>query len=358
MQSSINIKRALGVSIPAWLATLLVASPAWGVPELYQPNYDEGYGAGYTIGYDSGFPVGQERGLTEGTTKGRDQGYTAGWDEAYQPAYDLAYTMQFPLGAVQGYDAGLADGFSAGYEYAEQLADYYGGFSSVYDSAGMYAGSVMISTGGLWREYIGDNGYGGDGSSSGALSISITPLDYDWAAHFYNEGFTDGKKNGYSVGDIAGYDAAYPAAFAAAFDLGHAAGIDEGGAEGASQGGFAGFNDGWDAGYAEGEPIGFDAGFASYVHIDNSPPTFEYTPTFPVPYEPITPVVGDWTNTPAVPFVVLTPLELAGNFTLLFPTLIPPLNLEVPEPSTLALAPLVLTAFGRRRNVASTLRVP
>ena len=299
------MKRTTGVFCLPWLAAAFMVSPALGVPELYQPNYDEGYGAGYTSGYDSGFPVGEERGVTEGTSQGNSQGYTAGWDEAYQPAYDLAYTMQFPLGAEEGYAVGLLDGFDAGYDWAEEQANYYSGVLAV-------NGAVLDWYGGVYGGYLSVNfltgisirdlgGY--DGSSSGTLTMSITPLEYDWAAHYYDEGFTDGKGIGYSAGDLAGYDAAYPTAFAAAFETGRLAGFDEGGAEGTSLGGLAGFDAGWDAGYAQGEPIGFDAGVEYFLYGDFTPPP---------------------------------QLNVAE------------LNLDVPEPSTLLLAGLAL-AIGRRR---------
>jgi hypothetical protein len=179
-------------------------------------------------------------------------------------------------------------------------------------------------------------------------------MDYDWAAHYYDEGFATGKTTGYDAGSLAGYDAAYPAAFAAAYDAGRLDGLETGAREGTAEGGLAGFDDGWDAGYAEGQPAGFDAGFASYVYVPYTPPTFNYTSTLPTPFEVITPVIDydDFAPLLIIPFELLAPPTVLSNFTLIFPPLIPPLELEVPEPSTLALAALALTAARRRRLLA------
>jgi hypothetical protein len=236
------------------------------VPTEYQPNYDLGYSDGYPVGYDLGFATGQERGQTEGTAAGEDAGYQQGWDDAYQPAYDLAYDAQYPLGVDRGYVDGFPDGFVEGYHQGPEIAAALGGSLVLWnDSISGYPSGTIIGTltaTNDWSFTYGGSGAGGVIMSSGV----VTTMDYDWVAHYYRQGYGDGRDAGFPVGSQAGYDAVYPLAYAVAFDLAYPEGVDDGTAEGKLVGGQIGFGDGWDAGFDDGHSDGFGAGVQYYLY--------------------------------------------------------------------------------------------
>jgi hypothetical protein len=250
-------------------ANLAAASAPASVPTEFVVSYDDGFSTGFTIGYDAGFDVGTARGTSEGTTKGRDTGYQTGWDETYYPAYTAAYTMQYPLGYNAGVPRGLQSGFDEGVAWAETVAQTTSGIAWLNNTYG----SVTLSANFSSTNCIGCGG--GYGSSTGTLSITLTgswQTDYDWAGHYYDLGFGDGKKSGTAEGTTAGYDAAFPAAYEAAYDIAYPLGLDAGGPAGTADGGDDGFNEGWDAGFDDGYYVGFDAGAEYFVTHELSLP--------------------------------------------------------------------------------------
>jgi hypothetical protein len=250
------------------LAGSACAAPALdSVPSVYQPNYFEGYDAGYALGYESGFPLGYARGEEEGTAQGADAGFTAGWDAAYQPAYDVAFAQQYALGVDAGFVAGVPAGFDDGWSWAEAMAaarsDQPGAIVDVWNSNG--SGVIMSDN----INFIGGAiiNYGG-GTFGGTLTVTASPIDYDWSAHYFDLGFSEGKSSGDAEGSLAGYDQAFPLAYAAAFDASYAEGTDLGASEGGFAGGAAGFDSGWSGGFDEGHAVCFDAGVEFYLRGD------------------------------------------------------------------------------------------
>ena len=83
---------------------------------------------------------------------------------------------------------------------------------------------------------------------------------YDWAKHYYDLGYGDGRIQGISIGDAAGYDFAFPTAYATAYDMGLETGTLEGTAQGWANGKTEGYSAGWNLGYGQGYDQGYEAG--------------------------------------------------------------------------------------------------
>jgi len=231
------------------------------VPTVYQPDYDEGYGVGYSEGYDSGFATGEAKGEREGSSAGEKYGYDAGWDDAYQPAYDEAYNAQYPVGLKAGYDEGLVVGFDKGFDWASRLSYSVNNGNVVLWNGGNSSGAVGVDVS-EWS-----NGSFLQSLGAGALIINSGSLglpQYDWAAHYFDEGYDDGHGEGLLVGNQEGYDQAYPLAYKAAFDVAYPEGFEAGTAKGLLHGSEAGFDNGWDDGYDFGYAEGFDFGAEHY----------------------------------------------------------------------------------------------
>jgi hypothetical protein len=224
--------------------------PLNGIPDTYQPKYDEGYKVGYAGGYDSGFVSGKQRGTDEGTTNGQSDGYNKGFGESYQPAFDLAYNTQLPIGEAAGWNQGQVNGFAKGYDWAPTI------MGSVTVSNGNHYG------GGVWGSVLdvtmySDN-YGGNSNRRYLLPEEVP-------AFYYKLGLDDGNTIGVSEGSAAGYKVTYPDAYAAAFPIGYQNGTVEGTSQGSVNGEIKGFNAGWDLGYGPGFDSGFEAGIQHYL---------------------------------------------------------------------------------------------
>jgi hypothetical protein len=240
---------ALGSALVALVA--FVASPLWAdVPTEFQPKYDEGFDLGYPVGYKSGLVSGKTRGRTEGWTNGTNDGQNDGWEAAFQPAYDLAYDARYPRGHRAGWKDGVVEGFEKGFDYAPTIAAEI--LNNWYNGGNYWSGITMVSAGTF--------DISGLGLYSGDYTVWRDNLGYDWAKHFYDEGFTDGRTEGFTVGSDEGYNLTYPKAYAAAYPIGYVSGVWDGTRDGTRQGGEQGYDDGWDTGYDTGYDEGFVAG--------------------------------------------------------------------------------------------------
>jgi hypothetical protein len=223
--------------------------PLNGIPNTYQPKYDEGYDVGYATGYDSGLVTGKQRGINEGTATGQSDGYNKGFGETYQPAFDLAYNTQLPIGKAAGWNQGNVDGFAEGYDWAPTF------FGSV-------SVSNSNSNSGIWGSFSGIMlNSGGYGINS---NVRIMTPD-EVPAFYYQLGLDDGNTKGVSEGSAAGYKLTYADAYAAAFPIGYENGTVEGTSQGTANGNREGFSAGWDLGYGPGFDSGFDAGIQHYL---------------------------------------------------------------------------------------------
>lgn len=253
--------------------TTCSVQPLWaGVPTEYQPKYDEGFALGYPRGYTSGLADGKGRGWLEGKEKGNTEGYDAGWSAAYSPAFDLAYDTQYPVGHLAGWEAGLVTGFEEGFNYAPTIIAA-SGITGWADLGNYGSGIVMVS-----------NGHGGffgpSDSMSGTLTVDLIDFTYDWAKHYFDDGFATGRDRGFSVGSDEGYKVNYPIGYATGYNIGHRNGIDEGTTEGIRAGGEQGFDDGWGEAYDGGFDEGFYAGIDYHLYGGFLEPQydFQYTP--------------------------------------------------------------------------------
>ena len=242
------------------------------VPDEYQPNYDDGYQSGYSTGYDLGLDTGKSHGATEGRTNGRKDGYDVGWGETYQPAFDHAYDAQYPDANRAGWDAGVSQGFDAGYKWAPII--YQAWLSQNSSSSNL---TIRSNWNGVNLSY---GSFSSINISSGGLYVSLVDSDYDWAGHYYDIGYTDGKGVGTTAGDTVGYNLAYPVAYAAGYKVGYVNGTDVGTAQGTDKGSRQGYTDGWGAGHSTGYDLGFDAGIADHLFGKFVRPNYvlNYTP--------------------------------------------------------------------------------
>jgi len=204
-----NFVNALPTAAPPlpqleYIATDRTGHPVNGIPDTYQPKYNEGYGLGYATGYDSGLITGKQRGTDVGTANGRNDGYNTGFGESYQPAFDLAYNTQLPIGKEAGWNQGNAIGFAEGYDWAPT---FFGSTS--------LSGNLTIG-GGNWGSSSGVMmTFGNYGFNSNFRSMSPDEVP----AFYYKLGLDDGNTKGASDGSADGYKITYPDAYAARIRL-------------------------------------------------------------------------------------------------------------------------------------------
>jgi hypothetical protein len=245
IDNSVNVASTVTSASPSleYIAVDGTGHPLKGIPETFQPKYDEGFQAGYGVGYASGFTNGQRRGTSAGTADGRSDGYNKGWDDAYQPAFDSAYSGQLPFGQAAGWKQGLVDGFEEGYLWAPTLSGFLTGTNNGHGHGnGIYgfSGSITISSG-AW-------------SGNNLVSTADPP------AFYYKLGYDDGNESGLSAGSTEGYNLTYPGAYATAYPIGYQNGTIQGTLQGTSDGSSEGFSAGWDFGYDRAYDYGFGAG--------------------------------------------------------------------------------------------------
>jgi hypothetical protein len=227
----------------------------WKSREEFQSDYDDGYGRGHVIGYRHGLAAGKQDGWDEGTVNGKSAGFDAGWDVGYEPAFDRAYYLSLPIGHAAGWEVGLLEGFEEGLHWAPVIlgSGSFGISGATYvvtRTPGSGSGLISISSGGMF----------------GDILTELHPASYDWAKHYFNEGFADGKEAGLAIGTDEGFSFTYPRAYDAGYKRGYGNGILDGREQGTVEGNEEGYDAGWDLGYDD----GFDYGFYSGLRYHHS----------------------------------------------------------------------------------------